>query len=177
LNYKECSSKSDIEKFAQEILTTVGGIRRVPSIAKQISSNHKVLEEGLWRVLLSRAQEINVSDNPVLERDLAHLLAEHLEGIGPKQSRNLLQWIGVSKYEIPVDSRITKWLNRTVLKYPLSANLLADRSYYDMVSDGIQLLCHRANVHPCLLDAAIFTSVDGGWSESDIGRSESLGTF
>jgi N-glycosylase/DNA lyase len=176
LNYNECSSKGDLEKFARETLTSFRGIRRPPTIAQQISNNHEMLEKGLWPVLLSRAQEINVSDNPVLERDVAHLLAKHLDGIGPKQSRNLLQWIGVSKYEIPVDSRITKWLNRNLLKYHLSANLLADHTYYDMVSDCIQLLCKRANVYPCLLDAAIFTSFDGGWSESDIGMSESLET-
>src|SRR3989442_7955380 len=176
LNYNECSSKVDIEKFAREVLTSFGGIRRSPTIAKQISSNHRILEDGMWRSLLSHEQEINVYDSPVLERDLAHLLAEYLHGIGPKQSRNLLQWIGVSKYEIPIDSRITKWLNHTLLKYHLSATLLADSTYYDMVSDGIQLLCNRANVYPCLLDAAIFTSFDGGWSESDIGTAESLET-
>jgi hypothetical protein len=174
LNYKECSSKADLETFARETLTSFGGIRRSPTIARWLSNNHKTLEEGLWPQLLSRAEEINVSDNPVLEREIAHFLAEHLDGIGPKQSRNLLQWIGVSKYEIPIDSRITKWLNRNILKCHLSANLLADHTYYDMVSDGIRLLCNGANIYPCMLDAAIFTSFDGGWSESAIGTSESL---
>ncbi len=169
LNYLECCRRRDIEKFARNALTSFGGIRRSPTIANQLSNNFKILEDGLWETLLSRAEEINVTNSPALERDLAHLLAEHLYGIGPKQSRNLLQWIGVSKYEIPVDSRITKWLNRTLLNYHLSANLLADNTYYDMVSDGIQLLCDRANLYPCLLDAAIFTSFDGGWDESDLG--------
>jgi hypothetical protein len=174
LIYDECSGRDDLEKFARETLTLFGGIRRAPTIARQISENLEKLETGFWPVLLGRAHEINASDDPVLERNAAHLLAEHLGGIGPKQSRNLLQWIGVSKYEIPVDSRITKWLNHNLLKYHLSAILLADHTYYDMVSDGIQLLCKRANIYPCLLDAAIFTSFDGGWSESDIGTSESL---
>jgi hypothetical protein len=176
LNYNECSSKGDLETYTRETLTSFGGIWRSPTIAQQISKNYKMLEKGLWSLLLSRAQEINVSDNPILEREVAHLLAKHLDGIGPKQSRNLLQWIGVSKYEIPVDSRVTKWLNRTLLQYHLSATPLADHTYYDMVSDGIQLLCKRANVYPCILDAAIFTSFDAGWSESDIRTSESLET-
>jgi hypothetical protein len=60
------------------------------------------------------------------------------------------------------------------LKYHLSANLLADHTYYDMVSDGVQALCRRADLYPCMLDAAIFTSFDHGWSESDVGMSESL---
>jgi hypothetical protein len=174
LNYGVCSGKSDLEGFARETLTSFGGIRRPPTIAQQISTNYKILHDGMWYELLSRVKEIIESDNPILERKAAHLLAKHLHGIGPKQSRNLLQWIGASKYEIPVDSRITKWLNRHVLKYHLSANLLADHTYYDMVSDGVQLLCSRADLYPCMLDAAIFTSFDQGWSESDVGISETL---
>ena len=122
-----------------------------------------------WAILSSFTPESRLFQEPSLLP--SHLV---LDGIGPKQSRNLLQWIGVSKYEIPVDSRITKWLNQNLLKYHLTANLLADHTYYDLVSDGIQLLCKRTHLYPCLLDAAIFTSFDGGWSESDIGTSESL---
>lgn len=174
LNYNECSGKDDLERFAREKLVSLGGIRRSPTIAKQISDNHEMLEKDLWSLLLRRAEEVSLSDNPVLEREVAHLFAQHLHGIGPKQSRNLLQWIGASRYEIPIDSRITKWLNRNLLQYHLSANLLADHTYYDTVSDGIQILCKQANLYPCMLDAAIFASFDGGWSEGDLGTSESL---
>jgi thermostable 8-oxoguanine DNA glycosylase len=168
LNYTECSKKRNLEGFAKEILNSFGGVRRIPTISKQIASNYKKLENGLWQTLLSAAEQINISAESSLEREASHMLAKHLDGIGPKQSCNLLQWIGVSKYEIPIDSRITKWLNQNLLKFHLSANLLADPIYYDMVSDGIQLLCKRCNMLPCMFDAAIFTSFDGGWSESDI---------
>ena len=174
LNYSECIGKSDIETFARDVLTAFGGIRRPPTISQQVASNCRILEQGLWEQLLRSTEQLNIGDNPSLERDTAHMLATNLVGIGPKQSRNLLQWIGVSKYEIPIDSRITKWLNRNIFKYHLSANLLADTTYYDMVSDGIQLLCKRADLYPCMLDAAIFTSFDGGWNDNDIGTSESL---
>ena len=174
LNYVECSSKSDLESFASETLTSSGGIRRAPTISQQMASNYRKLEGGLWQFLLTAVEQVNIAENPLLERETSHMLASNLDGIGPKQSRNLLQWIGVSRFEIPVDSRMTKWLNRNLLKHHLSANLLADQTYYDMVSDGIQLLCKRSNLYPCMLDAAIFTSFDGGWGESDIGTSESL---
>lgn len=176
LAYAECIRSSDAEELVLEKLRASGGIRRSPTIARQLSANLKILKNNLWQLLLGQAQELNLSDDPVRERDLAHLLAEHLEGIGPKQSCNLLQWLGVSKYEIPIDSRITKWLNRTLLNYHLSANLLSDMTYYDMVSDGIQALCKEASLYPCLLDAAVFTSFDGGWTESDVGVAESLAT-
>ncbi len=174
LNHDECCNKSDIESFARETLTSFGGIRRATTISQQIANKHAKLEGGLWQSLLNYAEQINISDNPLIEREAAHILAKNLDGIGPKQSRNLLQWIGVSKYEIPIDSRITKWLNQNLLNFHLSANMLADQTYYDMVSDGIQLLCKQSNIYPCMLDAAIFTSFDGGWSDGDVGSSESL---
>jgi hypothetical protein len=174
LKYDECCNKAEIDNFAREMLTSFGGIRRAPTISTQLASNHRTLEEGLWEPILNFANQVNLADNPSLEREASHFLANHLDGIGPKQSRNLLQAIGVSKYEIPIDSRITKWLNKNLLKFHLSANMLSDASYYDMVSDGVQLLCKQAEIYPCMLDAAIFTSFDGGWSEGDLGTSESF---
>ncbi|MDR3665831.1 MAG: hypothetical protein P4L35_03200 [Ignavibacteriaceae bacterium] len=174
LNYQKCSHQNDLNKFAQKIISSFRGIRRSITIAQQISNNFKKLENGLWTQMLSFTKEINKSDDPKLEREVAHWLAKNLDGIGPKQSRNLLQWVGVSKYEIPIDSRITKWLNKNLLQYPLTANLLSDHTYYNMLSDGIKLLCDKAKIYPCMLDAAIFTSFDGGWSENDLGTSESL---
>lgn len=172
LRYDECIKKDDLAKFAHDTLEQFGGIRRPPTISKQISSNFQVIESRFWNELLDGIELINKSDDPIMERKVAYLVAKKFKGIGPKQSRNFLQWIGVSKYEIPIDSRITKWLNRNLLKYHLTANLLANPIYYDMVSDGVQLLCKKSGIYPCLLDAAIFTSFDGGWSETDIGPLE-----
>lgn len=174
LRYATCRSSPDLEGFAQDVLTSFGGIRRAPTIAQQMAGNLTKLEEGFWLPFLQSVEQLNTADSPSLEREVAHMLALNLAGIGPKQSRNLLQWLGVTKHEIPVDSRITKWLNRYLLQEHLSADLLVNASYYDMVSDGLQALCRRANLYPCLLDAAIFASFDGGWSESDISASESL---
>ena len=46
---------------------------------------------------------------------------------------------------------------------------LSDKGYYHFVSDGIQELCLKANVYPCILDAAIFSSFDeDDWNENNI---------
>lgn len=46
---------------------------------------------------------------------------------------------------------------------------LADRNYYKLVSSGIQALCAAAEVKPCLLDAAIFSSFDNGrWNAANM---------
>ena len=107
-------------------------------------SNLRTLENGFWHELITDIELINKSNDPRMERKVAHVAARQFKGIGPKQSRNFLQWIGVSKYEIPIDSRITKWLNRNVLKYQLTAQLLSEQVYYDMVSDGVQSLCEKS---------------------------------
>lgn len=167
-NYKVCSGRNDLETFARDTMASFGGIRRGPTIARQMHENYLQLENGLWSQMLERAETVSKSDNPWLEREVVHWLKLHLKGIGPKQSRNLLQWVGASRYEIPVDSRITRWLNENILKDRLSGQLLANDTYADMVSDGIQILCKQTNIYPCMLDAAIFASVDGGWGENDL---------
>jgi hypothetical protein len=90
-------------------------------------------------------------------------------GFGPKQSRNLLQWIGLSRYEVPLDSRLTRWLNRLGFPVRLSADLLGSRHYCHFVSSGFQRLSEACGIVPCVLDAAIFASYDeGGWTEDNV---------
>jgi hypothetical protein len=51
----------------------------------------------------------------------------------------------------------------------LNAACLADRDYYEFVSDGINELCKACDILPCILDAAIFASYDKGrWTEDDV---------
>jgi hypothetical protein len=82
------------------------------------------------------------------------------EGIGPKQSRNLWQWLGLTRYEIPLDSRVTRWINKH-LSFRVETAALADPAYYEMMLDHIQTLCKRAGVLPCVFDAAAFDYGEG----------------
>jgi hypothetical protein len=103
---------------------------------------------------------------PEAESEVAEYLDDRFKGLGPKQSRNLLQGLGLTRYEIPIDSRITKWLNKFGFPFHLSASALTDRHYYRVVSDGIQHVCEAAGVMPCIFDAAVFASYDkAAWSE------------
>ena len=85
------------------------------------------------------------------------------KGFGPKQSRNLLQALGLTRYEIPIDSRIIKWLNGSI-SFPvkLTATALSDRNYYQFVCEGFQQLSAACGIYPCILDAAVFASYDRG---------------
>lgn len=174
LGYGPCASQSDIEGFSLDLLSQFGGIRRSITIAKQMASNFARLEQGQWSTLLEHASEVDAVHDAKRERVAARYIADTFDGFGPKQSRNLLQWLGVSKFEIPIDSRISKWLNRELLAFRLNANMLGDPSYYDLVSDGVIELCKAAEVSPCVFDAVVFSSFDeGGWSSVGLG-SETL---
>jgi hypothetical protein len=95
-----------------------------------------------------------------METEAADFIDSHLKGFGPKQSRNLLQNLGLTRYGVPIDSRTTKWLNDFGFPVTLSATAMADLDYYRFVSEGFRELCDACGIYPCLLDAAIFSSFD-----------------
>jgi hypothetical protein len=89
------------------------------------------------------------------ERDAAQFAAINLEGVGPKQSRNLWQWLGLTRYEIPLDSRVVGWINRN-LSTQVDESKLWDDKYYELILDYVQDVCAKAGVLPCIFDAAAF---------------------
>jgi hypothetical protein len=171
LDYEVCRAESDLRGFITRTLTEFGGIRRSNRIAAELDLNLKALEGGRWAELLDRINSLLPSATRDEEHQVAEFLDDLLIGLGPKQSRNLLLGIGFTRYEIPIDSRLTKWLNEFGFPVRLNAIALSDRHYYRFVSSGIQQLCAEADVLPCILDAAIFASFDkGGWNDSNTER-------
>lgn len=159
---------NQLNTIAQKIFSDFGGIRRTSIIAEQLQVNLKRIIANDWFIL----NEITKFEKSVDEKDweqrLAQIIQKEVVGFGPKQSRNFLQILGVTKYEIPLDSRISDWLNKNNFPIYLTAGGLSDPNYYQFISEGIQHLCEQANVYPCLLDAAIFSSYDNGkWTEEN----------
>jgi N-glycosylase/DNA lyase len=167
LRLNDCLCASNAKTFSHRTLKQFGGIRRSQTIASELA--HNLLKLGSeWNI-----KEINnallKNNDYQLEREYCHHLASLLKGIGPKQSRNYLQSLGLIKYETPIDSRITKWLNEFGFPIKLTATALSDHEYYNMVSDGFRELCLKAGVYPCLMDAAIFASYDqkSAWTRNN----------
>ena len=158
LDYSLCKSKSQIEFAAEQILAKYR-LRRSNVLAKEIKEN-LICFEGHWKEISGQLEELRINQNIKTERSTAGYFQEKFKGIGPKQSRNLLQSLGLTRYEIPIDSRITKWLNSFGFPVKLTAQGLSDINYYNFISDGIQHLCKKSNLYPCVLDAAIFSSFD-----------------
>jgi hypothetical protein len=168
LRHEVCAQVADLRSHVYDVLSSAQGIRRFNRIADEMALNFRQLEDGLWNTTLRVANQLRERHTPQDERLAAEFIDDHFKGFGPKQSRNLLQSLGLSRYEIPIDSRITKWLNSFGFPVTLSAASLVDRNYYNLVSDGIQALCLQSDIYPCVLDAAIFASFDkGAWTEEN----------
>ncbi len=158
LRLRVCLKQPKLATFATKVLATHGGIRFSTIIGKRLADNIRYLEyEGGWKSLMKHIEDVRLYPSLNSERQAAEFIDENLKGFGPKQSRNLLQWLGLSRYEIPLDSRVTKWLNEFGFPVTLVASLLQNQDYYQFVSDGFQQLCRRCRIKPCVLDAAIFT--------------------
>ena len=156
-------------EYVTAVLTKFGGIRRTNLIGTEIQRNLRWLDaEGGWAIIEAVVAPLEKPHTPGAERQAAETLAEHLFGLGPKQSRNVLQVLGLTQYEVPIDSRLTKWLNDFGFPFKLSATALGDHAYYGLVSDGFQALCAAAGIMPCMMDAAIFASFDRAWGEHEV---------
>jgi hypothetical protein len=167
LRYALCREQKNVRTLIRRVLRGAGGLRFWPRSAAQLVENYQLLEEELWPQLRRRMRLLLEGEGRGDERECAHFVADHIAGFGPKQSRNILQVLGVTRYEIPLDSRIAKWLMDFGFPIKLTPGALADTAYYEFVLDGIQELCRRSEVLPCVLDAAIFTSFDKQeWPES-----------
>jgi hypothetical protein len=160
---RECGNVTDL---VQKALSTHGGIRFVPKIAGQAEANLEWLEDQWWPQVDEVLNRLIVADDPMVEREAARFIDHNFEGFGPKQARNLLQMLGLTRYEIPLDSRIAKWFNKFGFPIRLSTGALADEGVYEFLSDGIQELCRRSGVYPCVLDGAVFVSFDGDASST-----------
>lgn len=169
LTYSICSNKLGLEKYVEKTITDFGGLRRGKTIGQEISMNYKWLDENGWMKIDNLFNKIKNNSTAKNERIFAKFIMDNLKGFGPKQSRNLLQGLGITKYEIPIDSRIIRWLNNFGFPIKLSATALSDENYYNFILDGIQQLCKESDIYPCILDAVIFSSYDiKEWSEDQL---------
>lgn len=168
LNYDLCKKADSLNVFAELILTSFGGIRRAKAIGGELQTNLAWLEKGGWNVVDQMIEHLVKNQSIQTERNAAQIIMDNLKGFGPKQSRNLLQMLGFTKFEIPIDSRITKWLTQFGFPIKLSAGALGDVNYYNFVQDGFQKLCKACDIYPCVMDAAIFSSFDSEWPEDKL---------
>lgn len=163
-----CQSMSDLAGESG-LLLAAQGIRRHKTVGTELAINlHLVIGDG-WEACSAVLESVRLEQTRESERLAARWLSGRLRGFGPKQSRNLLQLLGLFRYEIPIDSRIVKWLNAFGFPLPLSSSALADAGYYEFVLDAVHELCDSIPVFPCIFDASVFASFDkGAWSDAKV---------
>ena len=161
LTYDTVRDQHNRTDFISEILKKHKAGRHRPTIAMQLSKNFEELEQDGWREICSQCNLLVHSVCRQTEIEVAKYLQDRLAGFGPKQARNVLQALGLTRYEIPIDSRVTHWLNKE-LKFPyrVRSEDLSSPIIYRLISDAICALCEKCGVLPCILDAAIFASKD-----------------
>lgn len=164
LEYSVCSNNANLEILVQQTISNYG-LRRGKQIGKEVVTNKYWLEKNGWTKILIKLKELE--NNPIkqIERECAEFMIDSLNGFGPKQARNLLQSLGLTIYEIPIDRRIIRWLNDFGYPIKLSSQGLSDRNFYNFILDSIQKLCDKSGIYPTLLDAAIFSSYDVNWPQ------------
>ncbi len=165
LAYEACRSDPDVDNLISKTLSKLG-IRRWITISDFAQENFRRLEDDGWirldawaSQLVDQRAKLPENEHYLAEREISQCLQEVLRGIGPKQSRNFWQYLGLTRYEIPLDSRVMRWLNEQLSFYVPSGGL-ADEWFYCQVLDAMRELAARSGVLPCIMDAAIFASME-----------------
>jgi thermostable 8-oxoguanine DNA glycosylase len=161
-----CRDADCLEAIAKAVLTTAG-VRFPQKLSRQINDAIEVLKTSSSQELQTKLGRLNGNTDPKREREVAQWIQRQLNGFGPKQARNLLQWVGLSQYEIPLDSRVMKVLRTLGFPVPLSREALSDEDYYCFVEDGLQTILSRIPVVPCIFDACAFASFE---SEAELNK-------
>lgn len=166
LSYERVRPKRNVERFIAETVKQAR-IGKFNNIARDLAVNWLYLKSGEWEWALHKCNrltklpaETDEKERKKTERAVANYIEDTFKGFGPKQSRNLLQMLGLTRYEIPIDSRLSKWLNPCLSPVALTSPLLGDRAFYEFMLDGIQELCRQAGTVPCLFDASVFTAME-----------------
>jgi thermostable 8-oxoguanine DNA glycosylase len=162
LNYHACRREPSVQGELKRELAAAG-LRRAPTISKNLTRILEELEDGEWKILLRHLSTLESNTTKGKEQKVAeYLQLGKYPGLGPKQSRNFIQWIGLSRYEIPLDSRVLKKLKELGCSFVPRAVALSDETVYRFVQSGLQQIAYELDIYPCVLDACIFSSVDNG---------------
>jgi hypothetical protein len=175
-----CAGHGDLRQFAESVLRS-RGLRFGRKLADQIVRNMLWLSDGGWATVEEQFGKLasgglnlgSPQQRIAAERQAARMVMGRsggLAGFGPKQARNLWQCLGVTQYEIPLDSRVFNWLTALPGSFDIDVSkLYASVPYYETKMSEIQELCAVAGVLPCEFDAAVFIdSDDDEWPEVDI---------
>jgi thermostable 8-oxoguanine DNA glycosylase len=155
LNYQYLFKVRNIEFLLQQVFQTFGITKYVNKVPKYFSTNFEFLEESDWILESDLNRSLEQELTKFDERRLADMVDKSFKGFGSKEARCFLLALGVTKYEIPIDFKLIKWLENFCFPIKFSKTALQDVLFYHFVSDGIQKLCEISEIYPCILYTSI----------------------
>lgn len=159
-DYEFMKDVEDITEHVQK-LKGMGLNGRVK--AQSITMAMERLEKN-WKELKKHLETIFKDTTLEKERSVARYVRENFYQIGLKQSRNIIQMMGLSQYVTPLDSRIVSTLKEYKGIEPIPDEkgalkaALQNESWYLGIEDQLNELCVNLGVKPCILDACAFVS-------------------
>ena len=146
LNLAATRAQKNVGDWIVVTLSKQPGIRFANNLARYIGSNFVKLEDGWWPEFMSTLRTLDRPHEKMDERRAAHIIDYSLKGFGPKQARNLLQCLGLTQHETPLDSRVVKWLKGFGLPAPDSVTALGKADSYDAAMDSFQQIAMAADI-------------------------------
>ncbi len=158
LDYDKCKKLQE-QDISEELSN--GHLRNNKRIASFLIRIINLLESGEWNILIEKLESLNKDHTKQEEIQVVQYLHSGLyPGLGLKQSRNFIQWLGLSVFEIPIDSRELKVLKKCKFNFVPGASALQDEVTYLFLESGIQKACELLDIKPCILDACFFASFE-----------------
>lgn len=141
------------------------GIRFINKKPGCITKGMDILQKN-WIDIKKCLETIHFNTSLKKEREVADYIRESFMGIGFKESRNIIQMMGLSQYVIPLDSRVMKVLSTNGgIEMPKQKKPLKSQYGYCAIEDQINELCEMLNGHcgnfivkPCNFDICAFIS-------------------
>ena len=160
LDFRAVGKAENIAAWSAASLEAYGLRRDKEKIPEHIAKCFAQVSKHWAEGITPQLARLRRNTSPAVEREVADYIDKLLHGFGPKQARNLLQLLGLTRDEIPIDGRVMAWLNAHDFAVPLAAGILSDETTYAFVMDAIMELCIRSDLPPCLFDAMVFAAVD-----------------
>ncbi|SHN30319.1 hypothetical protein SAMN05192549_10757 [Duganella sacchari] len=161
LSLTECRKSRSVSQLVQAECRGAG-LRRGTIIGENLSRIFDYLESGGWKQLQEQLDTLVSNTSLAKERKVVEYILESKKfpGLGQKQARNFIQWLGLSRYEIPLDSRVMKKMKEMGATFVPRSSSLIDETVYVFVQDVLQKIAQSLEIYPCELDACIFASFD-----------------
>ena len=153
LNYKYCIKIEGKESIEREV--TKGVTRFRERACLYISEAIGKFKQGFWRDVKTQLKIIETDTTLKKERETSDFIRKNFKGVGRKQSRNIIQMMGLSKYVLPIDSRVVKKVEELS---GITLNKKISGKDYLQLEDRLQEICESIGIYPCIFDACAFNT-------------------